>query len=206
MLPVWNLRLHNKLMLVKPLHCCAEGGGSQQGQIASQLWERSLGRLLNRSDRFWASTIEAQPSDEPLPVSRPIRPDEELDQEPFVTVASQDDSSRSDRSELLEQTYEGSQPDSRSHDSSTQADAEDSIAAKEVRELEAEVSTEGQKELRPDPKVRTTPSDIQARKRLGDLIPGLDPEAGNQNTGQVPGELPTLYAWWQRYTTFLSGL
>jgi len=193
-------------MLVKTLHCCAEGGGSQRGQIASQLWERSLGRLLNRSDRFWASTIDAQPSDEPLPVSRPIRPDEELDQEPFVTVASQDDYSRSDSSELLEQRFDGSKPDGRSYDSSTQADTEDGTAAREVRELDAEISTEGKKELQPDPKGRTTPSDSQARKRLGDLIPGLDPEAGNQNIGQVPGELPTLFAWWQRYTTFLSGL
>ena len=39
------------------------GEGQQHTQTALQAWEQSLKRWLNRSDSFWAGTVQAQTSD-----------------------------------------------------------------------------------------------------------------------------------------------
>ena len=162
----------------------AEGGGEQTPR-ALQLWESSLGRLLSRSDRFWAGTVESYSSGQSELPSGERMPGGETDQDTSLPAELQDT-----QSNVKDSIAAGSRSGLGGvmQDSSLEAnsghigvDAENHLVVRQH---------EGQQQQQSTSDGQARPDVIKPPKQLGYLISGL---ASGPGSG-LPSVQPDLQA------------
>lgn len=148
-------------------HCYAEGGG-QQTPRALQLWENSVGRLLSRSDRFWAGTVEAYSSAKSDVPSGKRMSGEEQDQDTSLPAEPQDAHSNGKGSIVAES---GSWLGGSIRNSSLEADSGHIGVDAELQDHVVVSDDEGQQQHHSDS--QTKPADVKSLDGLGHLISEL---------------------------------